>query len=453
MAEGCLRTATHAASSTPWRRGALRDWRWLAYGALGLPLAFAALPIYVHVPRLYAEATNLGLAALGAALLAARLLDALVDPWLGRLSDRFAARRAFIAGALPLLAGGLWLLLRPPADAGALWLIGALTLTCLGYSLASIAYQAWGAELADDLPGRARLAASREGFGIAGVMLAAVLPAVLAPTLAAGLATTAVVFVPLLALCGLVTCLGAGAVAPARAAAGTTVDASAGPAMVAPTAAPAEAPIPPALRDPAFRRLLAVFAVNGIAAALPGTLVLFFIADVLQAGARSGGFLALYFAAGVAGLPVWLQLARRYGVAGAWVRAMLLAVLAFAATPWLGAGDELAFALVCLLSGLALGADLAMPAALLADLAQRRSAANGARLAGAYAGWWSLVGKLNLALAAGLALPLLAALGYRPGDPDGAAPLSWAYGGLPILFKLAALALVWRWRAHLEARQ
>jgi hypothetical protein len=28
----------------------------LAYGALGLPLAFAALPLYVHVPRLYTEA-------------------------------------------------------------------------------------------------------------------------------------------------------------------------------------------------------------------------------------------------------------------------------------------------------------------------------------------------------------------------------------------------------------
>ena len=33
-----------------------------AYGALGLPLAFAALPIYVHVPRLYAEGLGLSLA-------------------------------------------------------------------------------------------------------------------------------------------------------------------------------------------------------------------------------------------------------------------------------------------------------------------------------------------------------------------------------------------------------
>ena len=29
--------------------------RILSYGALGLPLAFAALPIYVHVPRFYAD--------------------------------------------------------------------------------------------------------------------------------------------------------------------------------------------------------------------------------------------------------------------------------------------------------------------------------------------------------------------------------------------------------------
>ena len=35
--------------------------RLLAYGFLGLPLAFAALPIYVHVPRYYAESAGLPL--------------------------------------------------------------------------------------------------------------------------------------------------------------------------------------------------------------------------------------------------------------------------------------------------------------------------------------------------------------------------------------------------------
>lgn len=32
---------------------------WLAYGALGLPLAMAALPVYVHVPRFYAETVGI----------------------------------------------------------------------------------------------------------------------------------------------------------------------------------------------------------------------------------------------------------------------------------------------------------------------------------------------------------------------------------------------------------
>ena len=49
------------------------------YGLLGLPLAFAALPIYVHLPRLYGDSVGIPLALLGSVLFAARLADALVD--------------------------------------------------------------------------------------------------------------------------------------------------------------------------------------------------------------------------------------------------------------------------------------------------------------------------------------------------------------------------------------
>ena len=62
--------------------------RTFSYGLLGLPLAFAALPIYVHVPRFYAEVAGMELALLGAILLGTRLLDAGIDPWLGWLADR-----------------------------------------------------------------------------------------------------------------------------------------------------------------------------------------------------------------------------------------------------------------------------------------------------------------------------------------------------------------------------
>ena len=66
----------------------------LAYGALGLPLAFVALPLYVVLPNHYAERFGVPLAALGGVLLAVRALDAVLDPWSGRGMYALLARPA-----------------------------------------------------------------------------------------------------------------------------------------------------------------------------------------------------------------------------------------------------------------------------------------------------------------------------------------------------------------------
>ena len=84
-----------------------------AYGLLGLPLAFVALPVYVHLPNLYAQQYGVTLAALGAVLLLSRSIDALVDPWLGRWGDRLYShswRAVWVAAMLlaSVLAGLLW---------------------------------------------------------------------------------------------------------------------------------------------------------------------------------------------------------------------------------------------------------------------------------------------------------------------------------------------------------
>ncbi|MCK6407255.1 MAG: MFS transporter [Rhodocyclaceae bacterium] len=424
--------------------------QWLAYGLLGLPLAMAALPIYVHVPRLYAEA-GINLALLGALLLATRLLDAGIDPLLGWWADRTPRRSRLILFALPFLAAGMILLLNPASSASSenaessttlIRLAAALVATYFGFSLASVAYQAWGAEIGRDTGERTLLTASREGFGLFGVILASLLPLLLAADTAAGLARLSWLFVPLLVLSAVVTVLGASG---RRARLAESDGKSDAPRAKAPPASLAT--LRHAFRDRRFVRLVGVFLLNGIAAALPATLVLFFVADVLAAAAMSGLFLALYFVAGVAGLPLWVRLARRIGRVRAWLVSMAIAVVAFVFALSLGAGDVAAFAVVCLLTGLALGADLALPPALLADIAESPSATGGA---GGYFGWWNLVAKLNLALAAGLALPLLALFDYRPGGGTGLLALAVVYCLLPVVFKAAAAALVWRWRNELE---
>lgn len=198
------------------------------------------------------------------------------------------------------------------------------------------------------------------------------------------------------------------------------------------------------LRDRAFARLLVVFALNGIASALPATLFLFFVADVLQAEAWSGALLGLYFIAGAISIPVWVALAARIGRTNSWLVGIALALVAFALAGALSAGDVAAFAVICLVSGLALGADVTFPAAMAADLGERQGQA------GTCFGLWNFIAKLNLALAAGIALPLLGWMGYQPGGTGGRESLVFAYAVLPLVFKSLALALVWRWRHVLE---
>jgi glycoside/pentoside/hexuronide:cation symporter, GPH family len=198
------------------------------------------------------------------------------------------------------------------------------------------------------------------------------------------------------------------------------------------------APLGLPFANPAFRRLLLVFVVNGIASAVPATLVLFFIRDRLQLGVWEPLFLFSYFAAGALSMPLWVRAVPRFGLARPWLAGMLLSIAAFVWAAALDAGSLAAYAAVCVASGLALGADLALPSALLAGVIQKAGHAGQAE--GAYFGWWNFAIKLNLALAAGLALPLLAAFGYAPGarDANALTALTLAYCLLPCLLKLAA---------------
>lgn len=406
------------------------SWRDLsAYGVLGLPLAFAALPIYVHVPKLYGDTLGLSLSVVGGVLLGARLLDALVDPVLGWWSDRIDQRKRLIALALPVLAIGIVGLLAPRAEwVGAAWLAATLTIVYLGFSLAQVNYYAWGAELSTAQHERTRITAWREGFALLGVVAASALPTLLAPDMAQGVGRLAWLFLPILVVTAAITLLrapGKRAAQPQRASLLTAMSVTLG--------------------NRAFLLLLGVFALNGIASAIPATLVLFFVDDVLQLEHAAGLFLAIYFVAGVAALPMWVALSARIGKSPAWLISMGLACVVFVWAFFLGPGELLAFGLICILSGAALGADLALPPSMLADVMDRDARGAGDAKSGAYFGLWNLVTKLNLALAAGIALPLISLLGYQPGgrEAQGIAGLAFVYALVPTGLKLlAALLLV-----------
>jgi len=415
-------------AALPWPSG-------LAYGLLGLPLAFGALPLYVVLPHHYASVLGLPLATAGALLMVVRLLDALIEPVLGRVSDRLYR---ISSGAVLWLAalsgvvqwvGQVGLFFPPVAGVQALsvWMVLGLLLVSLAHSQLAIAHQAWGVRLGGDALMRSRIVAWREGAGLVGVVLASMLSVADSPgRMLQGLALAFV-----LGCCALWK-------APRPPLSPTA------PAPVLSWRARLHGLTVP-VRVAAFRRLWAVFLCNGVASAVPAALMLFFAQDRLQASPSAIALcLVLYFVSGVLSMPLWLRAVRRWGLERSWRASMGLAVACFVWTAGLGAGQALAFATICALSGAALGADLALPGALLA----RTVALQGAQGSheGAYLGWWNLATKLSLAIAAGAALPLLQGLGYQPGtrDPHALQWLTVAYAMLPCALKGLAAWLLTR---------
>ena len=392
----------------------------LAYGLMGLPMAFVALPLYVVLPNHYATALGVPLAVLGQILLGARLFDGIIDPLLGRWGDTLFARSSsavlgVAAVAAVVMALGFWGLFFPATqDHVLLWAAVLLVVTYSAYSTLGVLHQSWAGLQGGTEVQRSRIVAWREGLGLVGVVTASVAPVLL------GLPATVVLLAVALAVGWWAWTR---AIAPA-------------PQSLPKTHAALLTP----LRNPAFRRLLGVFMLNGIASAVPATLVLFFVQDRLQAAqALQPLFLATYFLCAALSIPLWLRVVPRLGLARTWGVGMGVAVAAFVGASLLGTGDSTAFLLVCAASGIALGTDLALPSALLAGIAQKQGGA------GLYFGWWNFATKLNLALAAGLALPLLAHFGYTPGAQDAAAlnALTATYCLLPCALKLAAAAALY----------
>ena len=386
-----------------------------AYALFAAFLAAAGLPLYIHAPKFYVDAYGVPLGQLGVVLFGLRLLDVVQDPALGRLAAAVAHWRALsVALAGMVLTGAMLGLFAATPPIAPLWWFGLmLTLVFSAFSYLTICFYARGVTAAGGLgpAGHLRLARWRETGALAGICAASVLPLALG-----GYGGFALAFAVL-------------AAAALWAMRGEWRQAAAVPGGFGPV-----------LRDPVARRLLLVALVNAAPVAVSSTLFLFFVESRLQAPGWEGPLLLLFFLSAALAAPFWGLAAERWGARPVLLSGMALSVLAFGGAAALGAGDVAAFALVCIGSGAALGADLTLLPALFARRMQDVSPGGAEGF-----GLWSFVSKFTLALAAVALLPLLQAGGFRPGgmnDADALWLLTLLYCVLPCALKLVAMALL-----------
>lgn len=392
-----------------------------AFAVFAALLAAAGLPIYIHAPKFYVDAYGVSLGALGAVLFGLRLLDVVQDPLFGRLGDRLRDRRglavAVAAAVMAVAMVGLFAV--PPVGPPLLWFAVMLTLVFSGFSFLTIVFYAQGVISADRLPGQGhlRLARWRETGALLGVCVASIAPVALGLWMQAPFAGFAAGF----------AVLALAAVAMMRREwSGAGLPASTGLRAV--------------LRDGLARRLLLIALLNAAPVAVTTTLFLFFVDARLEAGGKEGPLLLAFFLAAACAAPVWGVLAERYGPKPVLLAAMALSILSLGGAVFLDAGDWAWFAVICLVSGAALGADLTLlPAIFAARMAQISPGATDGF------GLWSFVSKFTLAFAAVTLLPALQAAGFNStGDSPAAALtlLAVLYALVPCGLKLFAMALL-----------
>lgn len=427
----------------------------LLYALPAMVVALPTIAVYIHLPAFYGVQLGLGLTATGLIMLAARIFDTVTDPLVGALSDRFhfrgSRRKPWIAVGAVVAGVGMVKILNPPAGINGGYLLGWSIVLYAGWTMVAVPYAAWGAELTADYDQRTRVTSWREGFSLLGIIGAGALTAATADR-------------------GWSESDSIGAIAWAAVALGCIVvpamlwlvpdRPSAIRAPVSVTVAQMRAGWRSLLTNKPFMRLLAAWFLNGVANGIPSALFFIYLEHGLGAGTEERPlFILVYFIAAIAAIPLWSALSRRFGKHRIWCAAMMFACAAFVTVPFIPTGQLAAFAVVCLVTGMALGADLALPPAIQADVVDYDRLRSGRDRTGLQFALWGMATKLALAVAVGLALPGVEAAGFDPAAPteSGRAALAVIYAFAPVVIKLSAIAVVWRFpltaRKHATIRR
>ncbi len=422
----------------------------LIYGAPSIAGAAMAIPVAIHVNPFYSDTILVPLAWVALASALARVLDAIIDPFVGWLSDhtqsRWGRRRPWIAVAAPIAAVVFVALFTPPTwlstSGAAVWFGTMLMLFFMLNMLYGLPHAALGPELTLDYHERSSLFSVREGFALFGTLVAAVVPGFLIGAIGNERhAYTYMAIAYALLMIALYWLL--------------VLRIRERPDFVSRKSNPLVPGVRRALRNRPFFVLFACYVVASIPGAIPGLLMPYFNRYVLNpppissdaAGVWLSIFLAAYFLSGLLCLPLWLMLARRIGKLNAWLTSFTMGITGGLALFLLGPGDNYFCLALISWSGSSFGAGLFLPPAIQADVIDYDELHTGKRREAQYLALWGLVPKFIVIPSASLPLALLAYLGYQPNvpqSPEVLLAIRAVFALTPSVFSIAAFFIAWR---------
>lgn len=401
--------------------------RLAAFSTLAMPVAAAQAPINIYLPAILAQHFGVALSTLGLIFLLLKIWGVLADPLIGVLADRavgpLGRRRSWIAGGGLLFAASAVLLFFPLGPVTPAYLAVALFGLYLAWSMVQIPYFAWSAEIAGDYDERTRVTTFQTVASSLALLLVLILPTIVDQVAPAdGRLKLGVMGGLLLALLALALPL----------------------ALTAFAEAPSTGRGAPGLRfgqalrvlwgNPLLLRVLSSDFAVVLGQGIRSALFVFFVSDYMGLPRWSSGLFLAQFVFGLAAGPIWLQIARRLGkhraaVAGELAQAAINLGLLF-----IRPGDLPALLALTVAQGLTQSSGNLMLRSMVADVADQHRLRTGEDRTALFFSVFSISMKAGMAAAVGLALPLVAWLGF---DPKAAAHNTpEALRGLLLVFSL-----------------
>ncbi len=414
-----------------------------AYVLPTAPLAALGLPLTVYVAPFYVSGLGLDQTQVGLVLLAARLLDLIVDPLIGWGCDvtrsRWGRRRPWLTAAVPFFVVGVYLLFMPPQGATIGWFAAWVVLSYLAYSVAAISHIAWGAELSSAYHERSRIQGWREFAAISGFLLVLSLPVILeifvpTATIVDKVSLMGWFVVLSMPICVLVTLLMVPEPPPpARIGSQHKVEVSAALKLIAGNAA--------------LRKLLLADLLQGLAPGITGSLFVWLVTYYFELPKAVSTILFIYFVAGLLFVPMWIKLSYRISKHRTLCAALLYTTALMPLLLLVPKGEFWALVPAFILFGVGYGAGSFLLRSMMADVIDIDTLATGGERSGLFYSLLVMTNKLGFA-AAGLAYPVLTLIGFdgRPGavnSPDAILGLGLTFVILPAIFMLLTVWSMW----------
>jgi GPH family glycoside/pentoside/hexuronide:cation symporter len=422
--------------------------------------SFMQAPAQSLLQGIYAKESGLALTALGAALLAVRLLDLCSDLLIGFCSDRSmrrgGSRKRWIAAGMVVSIIAIWFLFRPPTQISIAYYAGWFLLANIGWSLIEIPYKAWTLEYAPEPTHRTRI--------VTWVAFCAVLGAVLFYAVgpigkALGLLETAEPNMQMLRLAAVF--IAVLLPLPILLTLWRIPDHSPGLARtVAPRSPERFTTVwPSVVGNSPLLKLLGCVAVITFFGGLPVGVLLLYLTNYLGLSGEVNAVLALSIPISMLGLPIWGALAQRYPRQRVWAFGMLIAGISYASLGLVPPNSGMAaVAIINCVVAFGLLSTLVAAPVIMGDVIDYGREKVGVERAGLYMSLQGQVVKGCGALAGGASLMLLGYFGFDAASsgaditPQAVSALKWVVAWLPGAGFIITGVLLWTVPISKQAR-